>query len=181
MLTQIWELLKSVASDLVPVAKVSPWERALVLRFHRFRREIGPGWHLKFPIIESVIETTVVTTTSSLPPQSLTTSDGRGVVVEAIVRYSISDPQRFLLEVCDRDDAINDTAMGIIAKQVRLRTWADCCGDSSEAPGTLESEITKRVRASLRKWGVAVEEVTIVSMARMRSLRLIGNLHPPQI
>lgn len=177
MFTQLIELLKSIAADLVPIAKISQWEAGVVLRFGRFNREIGPGWNFKIPFVETFESTAIVTTTSSLPPQSLVTSDGKEIVVEAIVRYSIADARKFLLDVCDRDDAINDTAMGVIAKQIRSRTWAECCAASPEP--TVEQEIAKRVRAALRKWGVHAEDVTIVTMSRMRSIRIVNNANTP--
>lgn len=173
MFSELIDIFRSLAGDLVPIAKVDQWEGGVIIRCGRFNREIGAGWHWKIPFFETTEITTIVTTTSRLPAQSLTTSDGRGVVVEAAVRYSFSDVKKLLLEVTDRADAINDTAMGVIGKAIRQRTWAECCDTTCDEP--LETAIAKRTRTLLRRWGVSLEEITLCTIATMRSIRLIKN------
>jgi regulator of protease activity HflC (stomatin/prohibitin superfamily) len=168
MFSELWDIVKQVYTDLNPIAKIDAWERGVFLRFGKFSRERGPGWWWKFPLIETCINTTVVTTTATLPPQSLNTKDCLNVVVEAVVRYAIGDVRKFILDVYDRQDAINDTTMGIIAKTISSKTWEEC------ATGQAELEISKKTKAGLRRWGVTVEEVTLTTLTQMRSIRLIG-------
>jgi regulator of protease activity HflC (stomatin/prohibitin superfamily) len=140
----------------IKVAK--QWEKAVVLRFGKFRQLFGPGLFVIIPIVDEVthlidqrMRVTDVTAESAL------TRDTVPVDVDAIVFWTVWDAQKSVLEVSDYFVAIAMSA------QTALR----------EAIGRAElaSMITERERLgeSLRKilddktnvWGITVHSVEI--------------------
>ena len=110
----------------------------------------------------------IKTTTMRLPEQTVTTLDGVALVVKAIVKYEISDPAKMLLEVNDAVDAVADMAQAIIREHIIIRKHEDC--NNVE----FGNEITKKVRTEARRWGVAVDTVTLTDFGKMISVRLLN-------
>jgi len=175
-LTALWELL-------LPWVVVEAYENGVVLRLGRYHRTLTPGFHWKIPLAERYIGTNVVVTTLNLGSQSLTTRDGKGVVVSAIVKYHIADVSKFLLEVNDAADAIADVAMAGIRQVVNRTAWEEFDGDTDAAMEAL-------VRDEVRRWGIEIEPggLVLTDLQICRSIRHLfsdraGSKHagiPPQ-
>lgn len=148
------------------------YQRGVVLRWGRKHREIGPGFHWRWPFrIEHVITCNVAIETMSVGPQSLTTKDGRSVVLSSIVTFQISDAAKFLLEVEGGHQAIEDSAYGQIADFVMKHTWEQLCAEDS-----LSNELTKVVRRRAKNYGVDIVSVQVADFTASKSLRLIQPL-----
>jgi len=149
---------------------IRAYERGVVLRFGRFHREIGPGFHWIWPFrIEEVLATNVTVETLNVGPQSLTTADDVSIVVLSVVTFTIADVRKFLLEVEAAKNVIEDSTFGIVSRMVGSKTWAEV-----KRPETAE-EVTKIVRRLARRWGVDVLNVQFSDVTRSRSIRLISN------
>jgi regulator of protease activity HflC (stomatin/prohibitin superfamily) len=172
-IAKLFEFLSDCWEDILPYFVVPQTQRAVVLRNGIFLKEAGPGPHWKMPKIFSIGDEVnyvdVITETTDTDPQSLTTSDGYEIVVSTIIKHRVSDPKTYLLDVFDVKSAIVDITMSRVKKNVMARTWEECKDDS------LDNEITKQTRVEAKKWGVYVEYVTVINLAKMRSLRLISN------
>jgi regulator of protease activity HflC (stomatin/prohibitin superfamily) len=157
-------LVVFLASTLVAVLVLftikiaNQWEKGVVLRFGKFRGLRGPGLFMILPIVDEVshlidqrVRVTDVTAESAL------TRDTVPVDVDAIVFWTVWDPQKAVLEVSDYFFAI------ALSSQTALR----------EAIGRAElaALITERehIGAELRKildektnpWGITVHSVEI--------------------
>ena len=168
MLNNLLQILIAIWWDLMPVFVVKAYEGGVVLRRGMFQREVGPGWHLKIPFLDQPLLTIVVTTTIRGNAQSLTTDDGVDICTSGIVKYRIADVRVFLLEVTDATDALYDVLLAETKKIVVSHGWDQCRGAQADR------WLTQRVRRESAKWGVAVEQATLVTVAKMPSLRLIG-------
>jgi regulator of protease activity HflC (stomatin/prohibitin superfamily) len=102
-----------------------------------------------------------------LPPQTLTTSDDVQVVVAAIVKYQIRDPEPFITGIYDQNDVLADVTMGAIRNSVVSMTYEDLV----KAPP--EQAILKEVRKNVNQYGFKIEAVTFTDIGRVRSIRLI--------
>jgi len=100
--------------------------------------------------------------------QSLTTVDGLEVTIEAIVKYKISNAKKFLLEVYDADDAINDITQSKIKELVNLSTW-------EELRRLKDSEIKDLIQKESTEWGIKIYYVTITDLVRTRCYKLINS------
>ena len=79
---------------------VSQTEQALVTQFGEIRRvEDTPGLKLKKPFIESVVFFDKRLLDFNAPPIEMITQDRERIVVDAYVKYRISDPRQFFISV----------------------------------------------------------------------------------
>jgi len=148
---------------------IEQYNKGVKLRWGKFNKVLEPGLHWKRPFADFVVETTVVPTTMRLPSQSLTTLDGKSIVLQAVIKYEISDVRVFLMEVNDAVDAIGDMTQAIIKTILTERTWEQC--RSTE----IDTMITKKARVEAKKWGIDIIQVTISDLGIIRSIRLIGD------
>ena len=168
MFDKLFEFLKTVWAEVVPYYVVSEMELACVLRCGKFKKTSKSGIHFKMPFADVVYQYYVVTQTSHLTPQTLTTYDGKSIVVKAIVRFNIEDVKKYTLGVWDAHDAIGDTVQGIINSIVRNYKWEDIVSG-------IEDEITEKAHEALSDWGICVEKVTLSDLGEIRTIRLISN------
>ena len=118
MLDSLIQWLTSIIEHISPFVIVKQYENGIQLRFGKYMRSLNPGLYIKIPFIDEILTQHVVLTTLSLPAQSLVTSDNKNIVVEAMVKYKITDAQIFLLEVYDSVDAVSDISQGIIKELI---------------------------------------------------------------
>lgn len=146
---------------------IDEYEQAVILRFGKYNRTVGPGLHLCWPFgIEDVMKDTVVRTTSYLNVQSLTTKDGHQINSSPIVIYKIGNIKRWLLEVDDAEDALHDVTYGLNEELASESTLEEV-----QRP-EYRQELTRRVKDAAISWGARVEEVKLSDKVKGKSLRL---------
>lgn len=167
----MFEYIVSLVRDgwgwLKPYFIVDVYELVAVLRFGRFNRAAGPGIHWKIPFADKPIEITACLTTVRLPAQPLTSRDDVAVTIEAIVKYSIVDVEKYITQIFDQNDVLCDVTMGAIRKHVADADYAELVANPPEA------KITTLVRREVKKFGFEVEAVTFVAFTRARPITLI--------
>jgi len=169
MFDRLIELLTTWWSYLMPAVIIPDYEQAVLLRNGKFKKLLQPGFHMKLPIFDEVINHHVVVTTLSLSAQSLYTKDRQNIVVKGVIKYKIADVKVFLLEVFDAQDALADMTQSII-KNIIISLSLDQCVDPE-----IDSILTKKVRVEARKWGVDIQQVTLTDIAPIRSFRIIND------
>lgn len=167
MFDKFFEILANAWDSIKPMFIITEYEGGVLLRGGRYRKTVTSGVHFKIPILDDYHSTVVVPTTMPLPPQSLTTQDGKSVVVKATVKYEISDVKTFLLEVTDAIDAISDMTQGTIKDAVLSRTF--------EEGKSIDDEITKKARVEAKRWGIAIIKVTVTNYGTIKSIRLFSD------
>lgn len=103
-------------------------------------------------------------------PQSLTTVDGHSVVITTVVTFNIEDIKTFLLDIEGAHQVIEDSTYGIVASFVMKHTWQQLLDVD------ISKELTKDVRRSAKKYGVAIDNVQVADFTRSRSIRLLQQL-----
>ena len=182
-LDKIIEFLLGLIEKVLPCWVIDEYERGVRLWLGKPTRNtpftiketkgeiktLKPGFYFKVPFFHKILHDIVVTTTHPLPAQSLTTKDGKSIVVKGIIKYSISDIRPFMLTLTDRIDALSDVSQGRIKEQVELRTWDECNN------GTLDNEILKKIRLIVKKWGIEAEDFTMTSQTEAPSYRIFND------
>ena len=169
MFDKLIDVLANFWSYLMPAVIIPDYEQAVLLRNGKFKKVLGPGFHVKLPIFDEVISQHVVVTTLSLAPQSLYTKDQKNIVVKGVVKYKIIDVKVFLLEVFDAQDAIADMTQSIIKNIIISTPMAECLDPD------IDNMLTKKARVEAKKWGVEIQQVTLTDIAPIRSFRLIND------
>jgi membrane protease subunit HflK len=169
MFDKLIELISQFGQQLLPFLIVLQTDNGVRLRFGKFRGVLSPGWHWKIPFVDEIITHTIVWTTLSLSSQSLTTLDGKDIVVKGVIKYRIASIQIFSLEVWDAVDALSDMTQGIIFDIVKSKTWEECQTEN------MKTLITKKAKKEAERWGIEVETVTLSDLAKIRSIRLLND------
>lgn len=167
MLEQLFKLISDGWDVISPFTICAAYENVVILRFGKYHRTLDPGFHWKWPLAEFPIQAVTCMTTLRTPPQTLTTKDGKNVVVAAIIRYSIKDAAKYVCDVWDQQDVLLDVTMGAVGNAIRTRDW-DALRDDPPA-----EEVYKEVRRQGHRYGFDVEAVTFTDLGRVNSLRLI--------
>jgi regulator of protease activity HflC (stomatin/prohibitin superfamily) len=167
------DVLIQCVNFFIPWAVLNEYERGVLLRFGHFKRELGPGFHWCIPFaIDHVMVDNVVTRTHTLPPQTLTTKDGRTVSVTAVITANIGNVRKALLEVENMDHALLDACSGAVGQHVAATDWDDL--RKHDANETL----TKACRQNTaRRYGVEIERVQLADLAVCKVIRLHGLAH----
>jgi regulator of protease activity HflC (stomatin/prohibitin superfamily) len=169
MFERLLELVLGVWDSAVPWVVVNAYENSVVLRLGKYHRTLTPGLHWKLPFADDPNGVNMSTTTLRLPPQTLTTQDGIGVVVSVIVKYKVVDPRPYVTDVWDQVDVLADTVMGATRLAVADATWKEL------AENPPEKVVAASTRKQVNKYGFRVEAITFIDLGRVRSIRLMGD------
>lgn len=151
------------------LAIVHPYERCVVLRLGKLARVLEPGVHWLWPLrIEETLSETVTPRTTNLPVQTVTTVDDVQVSIAALVTWEVADVAKLLLEAAEHQEAMLDTATGVLASSVMAVRWADLQGD--EFARTLRTDIKKKAK----RWGIRVIDVQLTDLAKTQTYRVLA-------
>lgn len=174
--TPLIELIKEGWRTAIPWFTVDEYEAGVLLRAGKVITdergnpiEYGPGIHLKVPLLDKPITTSIATETVNVSSQSLTTLDNQDIVVSSAIKCNVSNVGIYLIKVTDVQNALSDVTQGKIKQVVMSKNWEDVKSEETE------KEITELVKKEAKKWGIRVEYVTITTLAKLRSIRIIQN------
>lgn len=165
MFEKLIDFLLNFVHDAVPITYVNQWEEAIFLRFGKFIKVVGPGMVLKIPFVDRLFPTPVITQTVHLHPQTLTTKDEYNIVLKSIVRYHVSDTQKFMLNLMHASDVLVDTTQGIIRDTVEQTDWEDL--------ENVNDVLTEKASKAVENWGMNIERVTLTDLGIVPTYRIM--------
>ena len=165
MFDKLVDFLIDLGQDILPFTIVNQWEGGVYLRFGKYRREVPPGIVFKIPFFDKIWTVEVMTQTVNLQPQTLTTQDNKTIVLKSIIRFHIQSTKKYLLGVSHASDVLVDTTQGIIRDIVEKTNWNDLVD--------VNSVITSEVINIVKKWGIAVEKVTLTDLGIIKTYRIM--------
>lgn len=146
---------------------VDQTHQALVLRFGEPIRQINtprrpaPGLHVKVPFLENVVRFDKRNVALKTPQQEVLTSDQSRIVVDAFLRYRISDPLAFYRAF--RTEAGAQASLGDLTRSVMRETLGRASsteiisGRRAALMQTIETDLARRAIAS--RFGIEVLDV----------------------
>lgn len=150
---------------------IPEFEKGVILRFGKYRAVKDPGIAWIIPLgVDEVYSSPAYIQTMTIGPQSLVTKDGREIVVSTLVTHYVDKHDVHLLSVQGGEQAIEDTAYGVVAKFVMEQTWQELTGDDTS------TRLTNKMRLSVDDYGVKVKKAQIIDLTKSRSLRLIQHV-----
>lgn len=167
IIDRLFEFIVSIARFFIFWVVIDAYERAVLLRLGTYRRNLEPGLHFVIPFsVDQVLVDNVVTRTTDLPPQSLTTKDNKTVSTRIVVTSNIRDIKKSLLEVEGMDDALVDSCAAAVTEYITSMSWEEIrCNVSVEA-------LTKMCRKNAWRYGIEIERVQLADLAISRVIRL---------
>lgn len=154
-----------------------PYLGGIILRLGKHHRMVKVGWNWIWPFnIEEVVSGPITVETMNIGPQSLTTKDGKQVVISTVVTFRVDDPKEYFLGIAGKASVIEDSTYGVVSDNVLKRSWDEL------KEIDLANELTKDVRRYAKRYGVYVTQVQIADFTSTRSVRLmqsVVNTHVP--
>lgn len=155
-LFQFWTVLKAE-------------DAGFIRRFGVPTRDMTPGLNLLWPFaIETSTHVDMRQWSDVLPAQSLRTKDGVDLVVRLMVAYRVEDPRKFVLNVFDATNNMQDLAAGALGGAVTKVRAAEVYS------GAVLEKVRDRVTRAALKWGVEVVKVQMTDATPAPSFRLFG-------
>ena len=143
------------------IRKANEWERAIVLRFGKFRKVQGPGLFFLFPVADRVAGTVDIRIrVSDFSAQKTLAGDSVTVDVDAICFWLVWDPQKAVLEVENYTDAVvysSKTALRNAVSSHDLSTFL-------ERSDIIEKQIQEEVDRKTTEWGITVLHIELTDI-----------------
>lgn len=169
MFDKIYDFLISVIELFRFFYVIREWEAGVILRLGKYTKKVmEPGLHIIWPLaIDEVHTINILPQVAELEPQTILMKDMTVAVVQAIVKYQVSDVEVCILKVGNEEDALKEFTQGAIHTIVSNSNYNSV--DIKE----LEKLIIKEARKEVNDWGIKMNSVTIKSFGKMTSIRLI--------
>jgi regulator of protease activity HflC (stomatin/prohibitin superfamily) len=151
-----WILIGAYVLTALKVA--DQWEKAVVLRFGRFRGLRGPGLFWIVPIVDRIpmwIDHRVMVTPFNA--EKTLTKDTVPVDVDAVLFWLVWDAEKAALEVEDYRTAIGWAAQTALREVIGQMTLADILVGRAR----MDEDLQKIIDARTTPWGVTVQSVEI--------------------
>ena len=149
-------LLAWVVSASIQIA--DQWNKAVVLRFGKFRALEGPGLFFIVPLIDTIpywIDIRVLT--SSFKAEKTLTKDTVPVDVDAVLFWKIVDPKKAALDVADYQSAISWASQTALRDVIGKTMLSDMLEGRDKISDALQTIIDLRTEP----WGINVISVEV--------------------
>ncbi len=139
------------------VAINKEWEEAIVLRFGKFQRLVGPGFFFKWPLAETFLKQDKRIVTLDVSRQEVMTKDNISVSVDAVV---------FMKVVNTKDSLVNIQNVWNSVMKYAQTTLRDVVGDVEldellARRDEIAARIAKIVERETQDWGVDITSVNL--------------------
>ncbi len=139
---------------------IDPAEQAVILRFGRYVRTVGPGPHWIPRLIESKITLNVERVADYSYSAQMLTKDENLVSVAVAVQYRIGDLQDYFFNVADVEESLKQATSSALRQVVGTTTLDQLITEGREA------------------WGSSVHDSLVRILARYRTGIVIVNVSP---
>jgi len=144
-------------------------DAGFIRRFGQPVRKMRPGLNFLWPFaIETSTHVDMRLWADVLPAQSLRTKDGVDLVLRLMVSYHVAEPERFVLNVFDPTNNVQDVAAGALGSAVSKATAEEVYS------GAVLRRVRSAVTSAAKRWGVAVDKVQFTDITPATSFRLFG-------
>jgi len=143
---------------LIAIKIASQWEKAVVLRFGKFRGLFGPGFFWIIPIVDTIpewIDHRVMVT--SFSAEKTLTKDTVPVDVDAVLFWMVWDAEKAALEVESYRTAISWASQTALREVIGQMDLADILIGRARMDADLQKTIDERTTP----WGITVQSVEI--------------------
>lgn len=159
VLSIVFGVIAFISVMFVPatVAINKEWEEAIVLRFGKFQRLVGPGFFFKWPLVETFLKQDKRIITLDIARQEVMTKDNISVSVDAVVFMKVMDT---------KDSIVNIQNVWNSVTKYAQTTMRDAVGDVEldellARRDEVADRIAKIVEKETQDWGVDIISVNL--------------------
>lgn len=148
---------------------ISPWEKAIRVRFGKHQKELGAGIHFKIPFFDGIYKQTIRLRILSLPMQTLSSFDAKTVTIKVAVGYSITDIKKLYNTLHEPETTVNNIVLSEVS------TYISNCNSTEYDAGKLSADVLSKLQAS--EYGLNFEYVKVLEYAIVKTIRLLQDKH----
>ena len=139
------------------VAINKEWEEAIILRFGRFQRLVGPGFFFKWPLAESFLRRDKRIITLDVSRQEVMTRDNISVTIDAVVFVRVVNTKDSLVNIQDLWNSVMKYAQTTMRDVVGNVELDELLARRDE----IAERIAKIVEKETQEWGVDIASVNL--------------------
>lgn len=147
---------------------ISQYERAVRLRFGKYKDTLEPGLKMIIPLVDSIERVDIRQKTIDLKPQSVMTKDQVNLKIDGVVFYTVEDPQKAILNVQDIEKQLEDKATSQLKDIVGDMTMSETLSKREEIAKSLikvleesVSDISVKDENKRKPWGVHIKSIQV--------------------
>lgn len=163
LVQQMQALLKSIFQWW---ATISPWEQGVRVRAGKRVSLLGPGIHLRIPLLDVFYIQPIRVRAQFIQSQTLTTIDGKAISLASALQFEIKDLLVLYRTVHNAHDAVEQKVQGAIAKYISRIKLTDIDVKS------LESFVEESLR--LDDFGLKVNSFSITNFIVVKPYRFVS-------
>jgi regulator of protease activity HflC (stomatin/prohibitin superfamily) len=133
------------------------YERAVVFTLGRFNRVKGPGLVLLIPFIQEMVRVDLRIQVIEIPSQDVISHDNVSMKVDAVLYFSVIDPERAIIQVQHYLPATNMLAQTTLRAVLGQHELDEMLSERKK----LSTDIQSIVDTATESWGIKVSNVEI--------------------
>ncbi|MFA5127728.1 MAG: slipin family protein [Patescibacteria group bacterium] len=139
------------------IRQVEQYQRGVKFFLGKYYKSLEPGWHLVFPIIQSLTKVDIRTKAVDVPLQEAITRDNVSAKINAVIYYKVVNSSKAILEVENFQYAVSQLAQTTMRNVVGELELDGLLANRDAAA----DRIKEIVEGMTDKWGVLVETVEL--------------------
>jgi len=162
----IFICIGALISPMIQIAK--EWERAIVLRFGKFRKVKGPGPFILIPFIDSVTKIVDLRIrVTDFVAETTLTKDSVTVTVDALCFWLVWDAEKAILEVENYIEAVVLSSQTALRNAISMNTLSVLL----EQGDNIEEIVRKEVDKKTTEWGITISHIEITDIQIPKELQ----------
>ena len=151
------------------IRQINEYERGILFSFGKFKRILGPGWHIIIPIISFYSKVDIRTKAVDVPEQEAITKDNVSIKINAVLYYKVFDASKAVLAVENFNYAVSQLAQTTMRNIVGSVSLDELLTEREK----LSSKICEIVDQATDPWGIKVENVELKDIALPEEMKRV--------
>ena len=138
---------------------IRQYERAIILRLGRFKRQVGPGIRVRIPFADNILVVDIRERVSEFKAERMLTKDNVPVTIDAILRYRILEGRSSdaILNVQNFNEMIKQVSQTTLRNNIGSALFQDILSKREE----INHVVKKIISEEAGNWGIEVTGVEI--------------------
>ncbi len=145
------------------------WQKAIILRFGKFKRLSGPGLFFVYPFVEKVMKVDTRLITLDIQKQEVITKDNVSVHIDAVVFYKILNVKNALLNVQHFETNIYQQSLSVLRDVVGQNSLDELLSQKDKIGAEIKEEIDKKTE----EWGIDIDQVKLQNIELPEDMKRI--------
>ncbi len=166
----IGQLFTSLAQPFKWWIVIASWEGALRIRLGKVTSELGPGIHLRVPLLDRIYVQSLRLRSIFGAGQTMTTKDGQVISVAVALEYGVKSLLQVYETLANPEAVLLFRVQGLISQHISQASSDALTPQSIQAAVNAELPFTD--------WGMDRLKVHVVTFAFVKTYRLLMNEYP---